>query len=372
MNHSNTYQPTQCFSAALTLAPISIGLLLFGCGKKPEAETIPIARPIKMLELRDENMPIFFEFPGETQPFSQAVLAFEVSGFMQERFVGEGQQVEKGHLLAKLDDRDYQANKNSAQAQFNAAKIEEERARALYERQATSKQRLDTATSNLEVATAALQRATKALEDTELRAPMSGVIAKILVEDIVTIAAGTPILIMQDLSKMKIVVDVPESKGVLGSTDRSFEEVTKLAKPEVTLSALPDRSFPAQITEASSTVDPLTRTYEVTAGFDKPSDIRILPGMTANVRLEFIINPSLNAPKGFPVPLSAVAGDSSKNAYVWKVDTDKGTVNRVPVNTGGTLSAELIEIMSEELKSGDRIAISGVHHLEENSLVSEL
>jgi RND family efflux transporter MFP subunit len=287
---------------------------------------------------------------------------------MVEIDVKEGQDVSEGQLLAKLDPRDFEANRAAAKAQLDAAELEATRAKALFDRQATSKQRLDLALSNFKVAKSSFDKTEKAYNDTFLRTPIDGVVAKIFVDDIVNVVAKQEILIIQDNSSLKIKVDIPETLGVLAKPGLSFEERAKRINPIVYLTALPDRGFPARITEMSSLPDPATRTYEGTLVFDRPSDVNVLPGMTA--KLVLTLNDELNPPKqeAYTLPSTAVVADEQGVSFVWIVDTTSMTVQRHPVETGSLVGAE-IEVISADLSEGDLIVVSGVHKLRAGDLV---
>jgi RND family efflux transporter MFP subunit len=139
-------------------------------------------------------------------------------------------------------------------------------------------------------------------------------------------------------------------------------------KPIVIVTSLPDRSFPAQITEYSTTADPVTRTFSATLRFDPPDDVSIQPGMTATVRID--VPPNLKnavGMSGISIPASAAITDETGDAFVWLVEPNAMTVKRTPVKLG-ILSGERVFVESG-LKSGQQIAISGVHHLRDGMLV---
>jgi multidrug efflux system membrane fusion protein len=70
---------------------------------------------------------------------------------------------------------------------------------------------------------------------------------------------------------------------------------------------------------------------------------------------------------GISIPASAAITDETGDAFVWLVDPNAMTVKRTPVKLG-SLSGERVFVKSG-LKSGQQIAISGVHHLRDGMLV---
>jgi RND family efflux transporter MFP subunit len=343
------------------LAPAAL-LVLAGCGKKEEPPAPELVRPVKMITLQAGGLIREVTLPGQVFPAIQANMSFEVPGVMTNIYVVEGQEVSAGQMLAKLDARDYQSAFDAATAQLDIARTEAERARALYESQATSKQRLDSAESQLKVAQATFDKAQKALEDTSLIAPINGVVARIMVDDIVNVQAKQDILILQDNSELKVTVDVPETLKILADPNLTLEERSEQANLRVSMTAFPERSFEAEIMEMSMTADPLTRTYKGTVSMMRPEDLNVLPGMTATVTAT-VPGAGSNNPDAFHVPAQAIISDEQGNAVVWVVSPEDMTV-RQQIVTQGTIVGDMMEIFSAELSDGDLVVTSGVSQLE--------
>ena len=230
----------------------------------------------------------------------------------------------------------------------------------------TSGVALDEAERRLTAAESDLETVQKALRDTELRAPFDGVVAKTLVENFTNIRAKQPIVTFQDPSWLEIKINVPEADAVLAVPNLSLEERNRRTAPHAVVSALPDRRIPAMITEFSTTADAATRTYEVTLTFTRPIDVSVLPGMTARVEIK---PKGLNdGSAGIRIPARTVAGDSSSQPYVWIIDAN-GKASRRSVKLG-EIAGSMVQIMAG-LKTGERIALTGVHHLRESLLVRE-
>ncbi len=345
------------------------GLLLLGgalaCGEEP-APPEEVVRPVKLLTLGSAVSSTTLEYPGTIAATQQSEMGFEVPGKMIEFPVVEGQQVAKDDLLARLDPRDYQAAVDAAVAHMRAAKAEYDRNKILFEKDIVAKSELEKKQRNYEVTEAGVREAQKALEDTYLRANFDGAVARKLVNDFQNVKAKEPVLILQDTSVLEIDVNIPERDMTLGRRQRrSPEEATLALKPTVSLTALPDRIFPARIKEVATTADEITRTFKATLAFDPPDDVAILPGMTARATLT--IPSEGRATRGFTIPSNAVVADADGSAYVWRVDPSSMRVARTPISVG-PLAGTQVDVTSG-LSSGDTIATSGVHQLREGMQV---
>lgn len=292
---------------------------------------------------------------GKIQPEVEVKLSSEVSGEIIELPVVEGQQVEKGDLLVRVNPEIYRSNLErsqaglqnirsgllQAEASLKEAESNYERNKTLFEKGIISKAEWDRIVSAYEVAQANRQAAfynvrsaeasvKEAIENlgrTNIYAPMSGTISSLdaeLGERVVGTQqmAGTEILRVADLSDMEVEVDVNENDIVKVSIgDSTIVEVDAYLKQE----------FKGVVTEisnsanATATADQVTN-FKVKVSILKESYEDLLegkpenyspfrPGMTATV--DIITNRRDDV---IAVPISAV---------VVKTDTTSGR-NRVP------------------------------------------
>jgi RND family efflux transporter MFP subunit len=194
-------------------------------------------------------------------------------------------------------------------------------------------------------------------------------VAQKLVNDFANVQAKQAVLVLEDDSSLEIDVNVPEQDWARAKPNISLEERSARARPRVVIPAIADRIFPATLKELDTTADPVTRTYNVTFAFEKPSDVTVRPGMTGGVILTIpsdIAAEDLGA--GTSVPSAAVRSDEAGNAFVWRIGDDM-RVSKQPVEVG-ELSGGNVKIVSG-LEPGSRIAASGVHNLREGMMVRE-
>jgi len=360
--HTTQYSVNRVRQAAVVLMA---ALSLSACDKPPPPEVEAAPRPVKMLTVGDDAMNITWEYPGEIKAVRSVQLGFEVEGRIIELPIQDGLKVNEGELLGRLDPADYEAARDAALANRKAMRSAYVRAKNIFDEGAGSQAEVDKTQRDNQVAEQELKKAQKAFDDTVLRAPYSGMVGEKLGDNFQNVRAKEPVLVYQDISSLEMDVTVPERDFVRMRKGLTLEERNAVARPEVTISSIPGRSFPAVVKSFTTTADPVTRTYKATFSFDNPDDVNILPGMTARV----ILNPlpdklgDYTSLGGISIPLVATAGDEQGNAYVWLVDSDSMQVTRRPV-TLGEIYGDSVRITSG-LQNGDRIAISGVASLQE-------
>jgi RND family efflux transporter MFP subunit len=349
--------PTILRASALLLAATAAAGLS-ACEKEKPAPP-EIARPVKMLTISGDASIGTREYPGRIKAGQYSEMGFEVEGKVIEFVYKEGDQVEEGALLARLDPRDYRARYDSALARENHAKSERDRYKEMYEKEVKPYSEYELRERQYEVKAAETREARKALADTKLLAPFDGVMARKLVEEFEQVIAKFPVLVMQNDDVLEIKVNVPE-RDLAGRQpkQRTNEDLTALLKPRVVISPIPDRYFPAEVKEMANVADPTTRTFEATFSFTKPKDVQILGGMTAHVVIDF---PSDDGVEGLLVPSVAVVSGEGSGGAVFVIDESNMTASKRDVEMG-ELRHDQMEILSG-LSPGEVIAISGIHQL---------
>ncbi len=339
----------------LPLPVLASSLVMPGCGGGEPAEPPPAIRPISTMVVGGMSGGRL-TFPGTTQAADRAELSFRVAGPLIEFPVNEGDNVSQGQLLARIDPRDYRIALAEAKAAYDQAEADAQRYRRLYEREAVPLADLELATARRDVARARFEQAEAGLRDTELRAPFTGQVGLKYVENFEDVLAKEPILSLHDVGQVEIIINVPES--IMATVREGQTPVIA-----TTFDVAPNRSYPMDIKEFSVAADPATQTFPITFTMPQPSDLRVLPGMTALVVLSDLL---LGEEDSVPVtvPAHAVFSDASGATQVWVIDTQARTVHRRDVRVGPVTGTESIVVL-DGLTPGETIAVAGIYQLEE-------
>jgi RND family efflux transporter MFP subunit len=404
---------------------LSIIFLAAGCS--PEASTrSDVARPVKTMVVTAGGETHVRTFPGKVEASKKVELAFQVPGLLAMLPVKEGQKVVKGQVVAQLRQVDFQARLKALQGQLDQARavLQKERSGERPEQQLRLEAQVRAAEARLANARAELDRSSRLLrsnaiarsdhdivetafrvaqedhkaarqllekgtigreedieaqeaqvrslegrvveanlqlEDSTLRAPYDGVIAQRFVEQGQNVRAKEPVVKFQDVDEIDVIVDVPET--VMAADLRSADIVELVAE----FSGAPGIQFPVHTTEIAQRADPVTQTFRVRVAMKAPTDVNLLPGMTATVTLTYRRASILS--NRILVPISAVFKDGTGEQVAWVMGTD-GTVTRRAVEVGGASGGQL-EIV-KGLQQGDRIAVAGVTFLRDGMKVRDL
>jgi len=276
-----------------------------------------------------------------------------VPGQIIELNIREGQKVQKGDLLARLDASDYQSSVSANRAEVTKFRSNFERAKELITGKFISQSEYDTIKAAYEVAVASLEQAQKALADSQLTAPFTGLIARRFVENFEDIQAKQPILSLQGSDNLEIVVAVSETLIARRTDDPNFDLSARF-------DAIPEASFELHLIEFATEADPQTQTFEYVLGITAGNPRNILPGMTATVT---ITRRADEAAGPITIPLSAIFAGEKDAKHVWVVNNDNKVSARL-IQTGELAGHDQIAVHSG-LEIGELIVVAGAGSLDE-------
>lgn len=262
----------------------------------------------------------------------------KVASLIRERIVElcdcEGRRVAKGDVLARLDDREQQAQLRDLKAREDFARRELARQTDLIGREVTTRQALERATSELRQIQAQIAVQQEKLADYVILSPMDGSVLRRDGELGESAEAGQVLFRVGVPKPLQVVAEVNE------------EDIPKVAAGQAVLfrtDAFPDRRLEGHVREITPMGDAVAKTYRVR--IQLPDDTPLMIGMSVEANIV-----TREKPGALLVPTGAV-----RDGAVFVVDG--GRVRHRPVTLGirGTRMAEVTAGLAE----GERVAIAG-------------
>jgi RND family efflux transporter MFP subunit len=356
-------------AGTLTLACLAT-LFLSACSKEEAPVGPPASRPVKVFTVEGGSAAAIRRFPARVEASQRAELSFRVSGQLAEIKVREGDLVQQGELVARLDPADYEIILEDREATFDNAQRNFARAKELIVDGNISRLDYDRMEADSRTAAAALSAAKKDMEYTELRAPFSGRIAQRVVENFEEVLAKQTVFFLQNVGFLDVVIDLPESliRSLRANSAHEQRDIDHKITALVGFEDRPGASFPLTIKEIATKANDQTQTYPVTFNMRAPEDFTVLPGMTAQVEVDFskiIVN---DAAKW--VPARAVQADGSLSPRVWVLDSASMTVSSQAVVIG-RMSGSMVQV-TDGLNGGEEIVSVGAPYLAEGMKVTRM
>ena len=354
---------------------LGIGLLgIAACSEVAPESPPPASRPVRLVMVEGGTSESIRTFPGRVDATQRAELAFRVGGQLQELLVKEGDLVEEGQVIASLDPTDFQIVVDDRQASFDNAERNFRRGQELIVDGNISRLDFDRMEAEYRTATAALSAAKQDLDYTVLSAPFKGRIASRNVENFEEVLARQTLFWLQNIDELDVVIDLPENvvRSISGST--SQRESMRNSEAAATIRAFAqfegrrDEKFALRPKEIATKADEQTQTFRATFTMDAPTDFPLLPGMTADVVMDFTAVVDKEAVKW--VPARAVQADSGLEPRVWVLDPETMTVSSRTVEVG-RMSGRSIQVF-DGLEGGEEIVAVGAAYLSEGMRVTRM
>ena len=370
-----------------------------GCGRKTAvAPEQPI--PVQVRKPAVVERAEIVRVGGNVEAYETSEIGFQVAGRVKRVLVEEGQAVAAGQVLAELDPVDYRLGAEIADNEAAAARAMAEKARAgarrqeleqakaafeqaedeyrrmkvLYERKSlapndfkkiethwrVARERYEEALEGArredrEAAEAKARQAEanarlnrKRLEDTQLRAPVAGVVARRLADTVEMLAAGMPVVVLMRLNPARVRVGVPEAE---------IGKVKTGQRARVRIPSLGGREFPARVELVGFAAEPQSRTFPVRLLAPNPA-LELRAGMIAEAEIDSDARVEVRT-----VPADAVWRDPQGVTHVYVYSPGKGRVYARRVRTGRGAGRE-VEIV-EGLEADDLVVVGGQHKVKD-------
>ena len=288
--------------------------------------------------------------PAEILAFKTLDLPVEVSATLLEKSVSEGQFVQEGMVVARLDPDRYAARLNAARSSLAQAKATQKRLKNLHRTKLATDADVENAITGFDQARSALISAQIDLDRCTLKAPFDGFLDRYTLEEGTFATPGTPICRILDISKVKVRVGIPES------------DVMEAKKPEairVYVQALGDTPLEGgSILRLSRNARNMAKLYDLDLLFDNRNHT-LLPDMFARVELV-----KKRHEKALVVPLYAVI-TRKEEKRVFVMVNGKAEMRRVST---GIQEEWLVEI-TQGLQAGEKVIVTGQRAVSEGRAV---
>jgi len=265
---------------------------------------------------------------------------------------GDGQAVAKGQVLVELKGDEQDAGVLQAEAAAGQARRDAKRWRDLAEKGYAPKVMAEQYQTNSAQADAALSAAKSRRLNRVIRAPFAGVVGLSDVAPGALIAAGGPIVSLDDVAVMRIDFEVP---------DRYVAGLSRGLALSARTDAYPKESFSGKIAQIDTRIDQRTRAVRARAEVPNP-DHRIKPGMLVRVTLD------QGSRMALAVPEAAVQFEADQPfVFIFAAKGEKTVAKRQSVSVGARQDG-MIEVLSG-LSAGDKIIADGLNRVQPDQAI---
>ncbi len=333
-----------------------IGMVLSGNKKKNEQKIEIVnqgssAAPVKVTTVARQNINLNFSANGNFVPNQDLKLLSDISGRVLSIRVQEGDRVQKGQVLATLDEKYLSLDLETAGDTYNKLKTDKERYESSFKTGGVTQAQLDDIDLQLRNAAIRLEQARRKIGDAHIKAPISGIINKKHIEVGSYLSAGNALFDIVDVSNLKLNVAANEKQMV---------QLKKGDKVAIQVPAFPDQTFSGAVSFIAPKAD-ASLNFPVEIKVDNDGAQLIKAGMFATAVFQYG-----NEATAIIVPRSAFVGSvNNKQVYVLSGDNTA----RLRTVTPGNIFGESVEVISG-LEEGERVIIAGQINLTDGAAVA--
>jgi membrane fusion protein, multidrug efflux system len=328
--------------------------------------------PVVAALTKRSDVPVYLDGVGTIRALNTVTVRSQVDGKLLSVNYTEGQQVERGYVLAQIDPTTYQAAYDQAvakkaldQATLANARLDHERYTRLAASNSIAKQQLDTqkmtvaqleAQVNLDQAQ--INNAKAILEYTNIVAPITGRtgIRQVDQGNIVRTSDASGVVVITQLQPISVLFTLPQQQ--LGDVNRAFAggvlAVDAFGSDNKTIVET------GELKVVDNQVDPSTGTIKLKAEFPN-RELQLWPGGFINVRL------LINTLKQVIVAPTAAVQRGPSGTFVYIVQPDSKVAVR-PVTV--VQQDEVQAVIAKGLESGERVVTTGFARLTTGAAVT--
>ncbi|MDX2322101.1 MAG: efflux RND transporter periplasmic adaptor subunit [Moritella sp.] len=351
-------------SIAIAIGALSI---LQGC-EKPIIEPRQKVQLVKIETVQLAEASARLSFPAVAVAADKSSLSFRLQGEVTSVTVRPGDQVSAGQVLAQLDPTFYRLEVDDAKAEYAIADSQYRRSAKLVDQGYIAPSQFDELKAQRRISKARLDIAKLNLSFTQLKAPFTGIISHVPIQQFENVQIGQQVMNIHSTTTVDIQLQAPD---IIYS--KSSAPQIEASRPGAKVITADGNEYTANLKEFTTEPDPEVGSFVITLSMPMPADRFILDGMAVEVRADA---QKLNIyKKNEPfIPLEAILNEDGDDLnltqkFVWVVNTDN-TVSKRQIVTDKVVNDGVR--LSSGLAVGEKIVIAGGNRLREGQPIKIL
>lgn len=334
---------------------LALGLFSLIIGLHPGFAQQAEPRVAITMVVGEETTGVTRQFFGTVVARQTVDLGFQVGGQIVQFPVQEGQVIPQDQLIAELDLEPFELQLRQAELQFEQAQRTFNRLEQLGSN--VSGAQLEDAETQLGLAGVSVRNAQVALDNATLSAPFSALVAVRNVANFSTIAQGTPVVRLHDMSELRVEIDVPEVLFQQAGGDANIQlEARFPTSPE---------TYPLQVREFNAEASNVGQSFRATLALPNNAGLSVLPGSSVTV-----LATQLEHDASIFIPPSALRlGNDAETSVMRYVPQDEATGKLEEVTVSIRPSRDGLVEVTEGISTGDEILRTGAQAVSDGQIV---
>ena len=318
-----------------------------------KSDTVKVSA-VSIVDIKPQQFNHFVEVQGRLDGDENVAVSPKASGVAVLKYADVGDKVEKGQVLAQLDDAALQQQIQGAQSQVELARQTYAKKKSLSDQLIFSELEYQRDKTQMEIAEKNYSAMLEQAEMYKIKSPINGTVSESNFKEgqMLSPSMATPAYRIVNFSKLKVVAEVAEAYSA------------KIAKGDEVTIYFPDfsRELKTNVTFVSDYINPVNRTFMV--------EVKI-PNSESSLKVNMIAVLKINdykAEKTFAVSINTVLADQ-KGSYVFVAENSSGRkIAKKRYVKLGQIYDGIAEVM-EGLREGDKLITAGFQNVEEGDAV---
>lgn len=262
--------------------------------------------PVEVSNVNRGNISAYYANTATLDAEQEATVVSKVRGIVNEIYVEEGDEVQAGQVIAKIEDDQYRIEAARAKATLDRLQNEFRRNKELFEKDLIAAETFQNSQFEYESQKAAYDLAELNLAYTSIKSPISGVISERFVKRGNMIGSDQQVYRVTDFSPLQAILYVPEHE---------MSKIRKGQRAELQVDAMPGQIFEGRVERISPVVDSQSGTFKVTVFVEETKDM-LRPGMFGRVKIVYDTRENARM-----IPKSAVMSEDLANSVYVIIDS---------------------------------------------------
>lgn len=319
-------------------------------------DTASRAVPVTAFQVIDTVFNHYIDLQGAVDTKQNIVVYPEFSGFLSRIYVREGQEVNKGQLLAKIDDGGLARQLEQAKTQATLAQTTFDRQKRLWEQNIGSEIQFLQAKTTYEAQQELVAQLQAQLSKTNVYAAFEGVVDDVITEEGQVVMTGqSPLLRLVNMNEMYVKAEIPEN--YLPNIKKGNE--VKVYIPSV------DKEYLGKIRQVGNFINPNNRSFSVEIELDNGERL-LKPNQIARLLVNDYTNPNAVL---IPETLVKETSTGQRVVYVIENQSNLEATVRETVITPGLKSGIYLEV-KEGLQPGQFVVNEGAKNIEDGQRIT--
>lgn len=340
-------------------AIFGVSLITTSCGeseaKQPQAAQAP---SLPVVTLPTKTITGNTSYPAKIEGVVNAEVYAKISGYITDVLVDEGQHVNKGQILFKLETQSLTEDAAAAKANVNAAQVEVDKLKPLVAKNIISEVQLETAKARLQQAQSSYNSIAANISYGTIKSPVDGYVGSINLRSgsLVSPSSQEPLTTVSDISEVYAYFSMNEKEYLdfIQNADGATieEKIEKMPQVGLLLANGREYSQKGKIETINSQVNEHTGSVSFRAVFDNPSRI-LTNGNSGKIQIPKVYTDAVVVPKESTY-------DQQGSIYVYKLD-QTNTATAAKITIAGDV--DNLYVVTSGVKEGDKIVAQGVSSL---------